>query len=1018
MQTFDILDPKVDLFGAKILEASAGTGKTFAIEHLVLRLLLESPLLIEEILAITYTRAAAREMRLRIRSSLANALAALQKGESEWAYLSLHFGSKEAIRRLEDAFLGFESAQIFTIHGFCQRMLSEFALEARCLQPGPEETAPLGKAVRGDLLDFLEAQETVGPEQMQELLKKTKMPRLCKDLLNKPLPASSLGAFKDDCSAIVEKILSCPIRNGDLQEEFAQIESACKYTGFDKGDLAKEREALQDLLRDPSSLPALRRLFYWRGSLFRFLSPDNRKKGKEGLPLPPLLDWCHRHLPPLLEASMDRVRLFQRLRLAWQQPFEKILEEKGLFSPDFLLERMKRALVYPDFVAKIQSRFKAVIVDEFQDTDRVQWEIFSSLFGAAPLFYLVGDPKQSIYRFRNADLYTYYRARESLGAEACYSLDTNYRSSPKLVGALNDLFGERHAKPWLWLPGENRTEPFRPVKAGRDKSWDPGDGKQPLQFFKAPNLKDAAYAFIAGEIQRLRPHLPGFASFAILVQSNQQAALLQDYLQKRSLPCSAKSRASLGESLAMEALEELFEAVFFPRDSNAVKRFLAGTLVGAPVLELPDLPQLFFWKSTLDRKGLAAFFREFLSCRWDGGPSFYEKIAGAGAPFFRDFFQLLERFLSEKPHSYEAIVRIFREIEEADPEEDASARRRLDAGEDAIQILTMHTSKGLEFDVVFALGAATPTPASADDPEEAEAEKLRQLYVALTRAKLRLYIPLVEKHKSGVSPLDLLWQRSKLAGDGRAAVEKLIELNPDIGLDPEIEPVLCPPFAAEKKVSLAAPEPLFFPKPAGSIYSYSALAPHGRGEPLAAIGTGKSVHTFPRGSESGTVFHKIFERMFTEERDVREIVKEEILFSGLSEWEEVVLETVQKTLTLPLIDGATLLDLERKHMRAEVEFFFHEPPHFLKGCIDLLFLWKGRLYFLDWKTNWLGESAESYSEEHLRKAMDEHHYWLQASLYGEAIRRAYPNLILGGAIYLFLRGGVLFFEPEPFRLPR
>src|SRR5690606_16551690 len=130
-------------------------------------------------------------------------------------------------------------------------------------------------------------------------------------------------------------------------------------------------------------------------------------------------------------------------------------------------------------------------------------------------------------------------------------------------------------------------------------------------------LKEAAYAFIAGEIQRLRSHVSGFSSFAILVQSNQQATLLQDYLQKHCLPCSAKSRASLGESLAMEALEELLEAIFFPRDPNAVKRFLAGPLVGAPVRELPDLPQLFLWKGTLDRKGLSAFFREFLSCRWE-----------------------------------------------------------------------------------------------------------------------------------------------------------------------------------------------------------------------------------------------------------------------------------------------------------------------------------------------------------------------------------------------------------------
>ncbi len=1029
-RAFDVLDPQATLFGPKILEASAGTGKTFAIEHLVVRLLLEAPpgeepLQIEEILAITYTKAAAREMRMRIRANLSKALASLQKGETDWPYLSMHLGSKEAIRRLEEALIGYENAQFFTIHGFCQRMLAQFALEARSLQPA-EEVAPLGKSIRGDTLDFLEEQRVIGPEQMQQL---KGVSILCKALQGPMPPVAAEGDFEKDCRAIEEVLEQCPYRTVDIVQEFERIEGFRKIGKLKINELREQAHSLKALFRDPTLRLELRRLL--QSKLFSFVSMGN-SKGKNP-PNSPVFEWCIEHMAPLIHASMDQREIFRRLRFAWQPRQEKLLEERGLFSPDFLLERMKRALAYPEFVSEIRSRYRAAVIDEFQDTDEMQWEIFSSLFQKGlRLFCLVGDPKQSIYRFRNADLYTYFKARDSLGSDVHYSLDTNYRSSPELVGALNDLFADEHSEPILCLPGENRTEPYRPVKAGISESWNPGDGKQALQFFKIGDLKEKTFAYILREITELRPHLRGFSSFAILVQNHRQASALQAYLQKHSLPYITKSKASLGDSLALHLLEELFDVLFFPRDQNLLKIFLAGVLIGAPVeqlLEIPELPQLSVWKELLDKKGLAAFFREFLAFRWDNGPSFYEKIVARGSEFFRDIFQIIEQLVQIETVSFETIQRTFREVEDADPDEDARGRRRMDAEEDAIQIMTMHASKGLEFDVVFALGVASTTPKSDDDPEETNAEKLRQLYVALTRAKLRLYIPLLEKPKRNEGrepPLELLWRRSKLGSDAFSIVEELSLRNPHIALDrgEEIESVsMAAPLEEEKEI--LAPEAVLFPRPSGSIYSYSALArSHGSGEALPALGEGKNLHTFPRGSEPGSIVHKIFERIFSEEKRLEEIVQEEIQMSELADWGEVVLRGVQKTLSLPLLDGVTLLDLDRSKVRTEIEFFFREPPHFLKGFVDLLFVWNGQIYFLDWKTNWLGDGEDSYSEEHLRKAMDEHNYWLQASLYRDAIERAWPDIPFGGALYLFLRGvdaaghGVLSFQPEPFRLPR
>src|SRR5690606_15460837 len=125
---------------------------------------------------------------------------------------------------------------------------------------------------------------------------------------------------------------------------------------------------------------------------------------------------------------------------------------------------MQKAIDVPKFKAKVRQKYQAAIIDEFQDTDKVQWDIFQKLFIEEPLqaLYLVGDPKQSIYRFRKADIYTYLAARVTLGEENAYVLDTNYRSSKSLVSALNALF----ERPFLYLPKLKEILPFYPVKAG------------------------------------------------------------------------------------------------------------------------------------------------------------------------------------------------------------------------------------------------------------------------------------------------------------------------------------------------------------------------------------------------------------------------------------------------------------------------------------------------------------------------------------------------------------------------
>ena len=176
MQRFDCLSVDCPLFGPHLLEASAGTGKTFAIEHIFVRLVLEGVEL-ERVLVVTFTRAATRELKTRIRGNLEKALDSLEEGRAEWDYLTPFVGLEEAKRLLRDAMALFDRCQIFTIHGFCYRMLQEFAFEAKMgfAAQHPDQGKKIPEPVRRAAQDFLESGvdgELLCPEQMSAILKK------------------------------------------------------------------------------------------------------------------------------------------------------------------------------------------------------------------------------------------------------------------------------------------------------------------------------------------------------------------------------------------------------------------------------------------------------------------------------------------------------------------------------------------------------------------------------------------------------------------------------------------------------------------------------------------------------------------------------------------------------------------------------------------------------------------------------------------------------------------------------
>jgi len=929
---FNILDPDYVILGHHFLEASAGTGKTFTIEHLVVRLLLQEEMMIDQILVVTFTRAATRELKIRIRSNLEKALEGLCRGDG-FDYLMPYIkqGSKIPLRKIERALACFDQAHIFTIHGFCHRMLTEFAFDAG--------------------LSF-------GVNDLSE--------KAYKGLLREEVRDFFRTALKEDNYSV------------------NQLDIVLKKYGYDVDRLA---EALIRLI-------------------------------EEG---------CKIALQSNFKEERDPSKILLQMAYECQQKWDKQLFREAL-SPDEILKKMESCLKNTAFASQVANKYQAAIIDEFQDTDPIQWHIFEQLFlneSSLKAFYVVGDPKQSIYGFRSADIYTYLQAEQSMGGKSF--LNVNFRAEPPLVNALNAFF---LSAPWLELPSLEQNLPFYPVKSYRPTSVQDMEGS--LHFFlvnaiatrekKWPSLsleEDYLFPFIAIECEKY-PH----NTKAVLVKDRYQSKRLHLYLKKYQIPCSIKGGEDLKKTSEFISLEAICAAGTFPGDLSRVKEALSTGLIGWGSEDFLNDKKLQYAKLLFQELHLVLKERGFII--------FFQKVIEA---FSIEINVRMRRLIESILSSSLDPLLFFQEVKKS--EEVFDLIENCQAND--ITIMTTHMSKGLEFDLVFALGLASRhgikeefirskrhlLPFDSEDPacqlaiRESEAEKLRQLYVALTRAKKQVYLPIIiDPHPktSFFSPIELFLQKAIGTSLERQNIEAFIERLSEkysvtsTWLYEKREPSQRPLFLSPTPVSIQ-PLPII---PKEEIFSFSSLSQHratGGAEPL--------LNELPIGSETGILIHKILEKIFQnrwhspyQKEKCKQLIQKEIMGTCLEEGKEALFEMIEKALHHCLIDFA-LVDISPKHMMQEMEFIFPLNTRWIKGVIDLSFEWRGKYYFLDWKSNWL----KDYSQASLKASMHENDYFLQASLYAEALKRyvkLFDNgLEFGGAFYYFLRGATFYhFFPE------
>ncbi|NGX62839.1 MAG: RecBCD enzyme subunit RecB [Candidatus Anoxychlamydiales bacterium] len=1068
MKIFDVLEKKSDIFGKKLLEASAGTGKTFAIEHLFARLLLEKDdFTIEQILVVTFTKAATKELKYRIRKNLGIA-AEILKGKNvdksiNFNYLNSYINKKEKITKLQDAIDLFETAQIFTIHSFCFKALKEFAFEANIhLDINEEDDFGYIKKIIYDYLRYFIDLEKYSSEQIEILVNKNKdIDTLVFKIfqnLDKDFKVKNLNNFSNLLDDFNKNIKNFEKVDKDFEiNNFENVsKNFKKKIKFTKQDYLFQLETLLKIVNSrEASSQDFKNLLKTKLSIFEFLDEKNKKIKADDSQLSSFLQKAKNLLHPIIKEATDYKLLFYRLCIDISKKVDTYLETNELFTFDKILQKMQKATKTRAFKEKLSNRYKAVIIDEFQDTDKVQFDIFNTLFLTNPTtqaFYLIGDPKQSIYSFRKADLYTYLDAVKKID-EINY-LDTNYRSTKSLIDSLNALLSDDFSKNWLKLPSIKKDLKYLPIKAGLDKAFDFQDNLASIHFFisegnrikkKWPTseMEKKFFAYIRDEIVKLKEE-QNFSdkSFAILIKDRYQAERLKSFLENFSIKAVTFKETSLKNSIALKAMIDFFEACIKPHDLSKVKLALLGPFINLQLQDLKDiddkkfskfLEKFYFFKSILIKKNLSIFFSHFFSTAFTDRTILENIASKKDENFYLELIYLIEIMLKDKSLHFNQILAFFDELKSLDDEDEKL--KILKNASDGAQILTTFMSKGLEYDVVFAIGLASQNIESiSNDLQEIDAEKMRQFYVAITRAKYRIYLPisidLKEKIIQEGTCSVMEYYLSNIL-DGKTINKQNLLQKLDILKDKNLLSysfVDDISFLAKKgfdKAPILKQSDIFTKSfQSRSIYSFSALS----SDKNILKDEKKISKNIPIGPKVGELFHKILENILKKQS----FFKEDIFFqihdlikdSILQPYEENINIIINNILKAPLANFC-LKDVDFENIKPEVEFLFSFKNNYMKGFIDLVFEYNSKFYLIDWKSNFLGEDEKDYDKKNIENEMMHHNYYMQAAIYTKSLKRHIESLkkdfkkAFGGAFYIFLRGqnfskdvGIYHFFPD------
>ncbi|NOX34700.1 MAG: exodeoxyribonuclease V subunit beta [Deltaproteobacteria bacterium] len=810
------LDPfDIDLEKTTLIEASAGTGKTYTITTLFCRLAaIGYP--VESILVVTFTEAAAAELKLRIRERISNTLKSLldkscnKEGDELVLYFCRHKDLSLICRRLKLALTCFDQASIMTIHSFCLKILKENAFESRSLfdiELVPDRSLFLRQVGFDFFMDrvnnqdplFLSylSQQQVTPESFIACFAKVASRP---DLALKPGSAVFKNIF-DEYRETFKKIHE--ILPGQKDEIIDLIQN---HKGLDKRSYSKKNvpawlETIQVKIARKGE-DTFFKMAEKGDAIYKFTRTRLELKTKPGQ-MPPeheFFDLCEQLLLFYEMFENNLISLKIEFLTFLNKELDKIKKASGICFFDDLVNDLAKALKKQDaeYLQKaVRQSYKACLIDEFQDTDPGQYEIFSKLFSSdGTAFFMIGDPKQAIYAFRGGDIFAYLKAAKE--CDQRFTLEKNYRSAPLLVNGINKIFSGR-ANPFMY-----KTIEFSKVTT-------PGDAKNslvdknksvpPLQFrfIKRDDHELDRQGFITKETAaRIIPELvskdilsllksdkmlaektfsePRKISpedIAVLVRTNLQAEQVQRALSFLNIPSYLSKSGSVFDSSQAVDLHDILWAVYNPDDNGYIKAALCTSVFSFSSDMILGLDR--------DEKEFIKFKDRFRAYKeiWEnrGFVSMIMALFHSDEAFLKGNFKLDERALTNFYHLVELIsqaclnqqlssyylLKWYGRQLSKDLRDEFEDELRLESDKKAVAIVTIHKSKGLEYPVVYLpylwegpgkplqenilfhdaendlrltldLGSKDIANSQNHFEKEEKAEQRRLLYVALTRA--------------------------------------------------------------------------------------------------------------------------------------------------------------------------------------------------------------------------------------------------------------------------------------------
>ncbi|RMH39595.1 MAG: hypothetical protein D6689_16065, partial [Deltaproteobacteria bacterium] len=1093
--------------------AAAGTGKTYTLEHAVVDEILSGRATIDQILVVTFTDKATVELQARVRQILQRLLD-LSGGDDDASDDACWIVDDAARARLAAALVSFDTATISTIHGFCRRVLTEHAFANRQLleQEHADGRSLFGRAFR-DVIRRDVARSRPGRDVLRAVLASgtafDDIERVVYDVarararVEPPFDAAAVAA----AIAGVDPAAVDSIAGDDRDNDLARALGKARATGDIGGVLAAI---------DAIGLAAFRK---WAERRAAAGAPDAAA-------------WCRL-------AAVAVTPMAALVQLCWRAAADEFAARKrrtGKFDFDDMLGRVDAALASPQgpaLVAALRARYRVAFIDEFQDTDELQWRIFRRVFFESPdghRLVVIGDPKQAIYSFRGADVHAYLTARAEIEAAggAVVPLVACYRATGRLIAAYNAILLQDDTP---LFTGAIRYD--HPVTCGRpEASATDRDGRPvtPIHLFhlgcedakyrsRSTDARDALAVRIGQEIRAILDGAllvdgePVAASdIFVLTRKTNEAAAVGAVLRRLGVPIAFYKQEGLFQTAEAEHILRVLAAIEDPLDRSARYRAWLTPFFDVSLDELercaavpgdhPLMQRLFAWKALADHKRFADLFQRVIE---DSGivrrELFFRDSERELTNYLHIFEVLLEHANATRCGLPDLVVELRRR---RDDETDRSGTRdnvqRLDTERAAVQIMTLHAAKGLEAKVVFVAGGfsrcgprapayvtvhgddgarivhfdpdaklpGSEETASARAAREASEEDQRLWYVAITRAKARLYLPYFGRFDAtGACPApaagDLVainpardWpirqlnaQLARIVSGERPVAPGLISREVCVvpGVLPDADggavDARAGAWAGPRTVDAdaAAPEYADVREAARGpfVTSYSqmkaadaggfAVAVDGADDEVAGAGADGD-GDLPGGRAVGSFLHAAIEQIdldrvgvsyaqWARDPSVHEVFTAAALRYGIDRAHIARAKRIVHTaLTAPVALGDDRLDggLASAAGRArEMEFSFAVPRAgggvrgFVRGFIDYVFEHGGKLYFADWKSDALPRYTAGAVRDYA-----EQRYGLQARVYtlalvkwlggGAELKQDVYAGRFGGLLYCFVRG--------------